>query len=193
MRIAHDCLLRDTMSSTEPQRQFSSKVLDIESVRKSMDEFDERKILSEVQLSLNAVLIEPSYKRDRSTEVELENQSNYDVAYKFCSPRPNQLSIIPPYGIVEAKATTLLKVQLRKLIQPAWIPSDDLMSIHFAVVPPGMTVTNASQFWKYAPKITVRHTLHVYYSPNIEDELPEEKYKDDEELNKMMMQNDRFW
>ncbi|KRZ57882.1 hypothetical protein T02_2834 [Trichinella nativa] len=158
-----------------------------------MDEFDERKILSEVQLSLNAVLIEPSYKRDRTAEIELENQSNYDVAYKFCSPRPNQLSIIPPYGIVEANATTLLKVQLRKLIQPAWIPSDDLMSIHFAVVPPGLTVTNAAQFWKYAPKITVRHILHVYYIPNIEDELPEEKYEDGEELNKMMTQNDRFW
>ncbi|KAL1240882.1 Vesicle-associated membrane protein-associated protein [Trichinella spiralis] len=159
-----------------------------------MDEYDERKILSAVKLSVKGVLIEPSYKRDRYTEIQLANESNYKVAYKFCSPRPNQLSIVPPYGIVEANAITVANVQLRKLIQPAWIPSDDIMSIHFAVVPPGITEGNASHFWKYPPKITVRHTLQVYYSPDIEDELPEEeKYKDDEELNKMMMQNDRFW
>ncbi|KRX26596.1 hypothetical protein T07_11614 [Trichinella nelsoni] len=159
-----------------------------------MDEYNERKILSEVKLSVKGVLIVPSYKRDRYTEIQLDNRSNYKVAYKFCSPRPNQLSIIPPYGIVEANATKAVNVKLRKLIQPAWIPSDDIMSIHFAVVPHGITVENASHFWKYPPKITVRHTLQVYYSPDIEDELPdEEKYKDGEELNKMMMENDRFW
>ncbi|KRZ17550.1 hypothetical protein T11_662 [Trichinella zimbabwensis] len=65
----------------------------------------------------------------------------------------------------------------KKLTKPGWVTRCKCISIHFALIHPGITVKNASHFWQsgHQPKITIRHLIQVLYSSTVEGAPPREK------------------